>query len=121
PQPDRPRPDPDGGRRVVNTGSAGARPIYLGSGGDTVFAWFHPAAAGVTPGAAVLILPPWGWDEVTSYRARRAWAEQLATGGHPTLRIDLPSAGDSGGSPDDPDRVEAWTTAAVEAARWLAA
>ena len=41
--------------------------------------------------------------------------------GWPTLRIDLPGAGDSAGEPGDPDRVLAWRRAVAGAAAWLAA
>ena len=78
------------------------------------------AADGRGSKTAVLICPPWGWDEVASYRSRRAWAEHLAERGHPTLRIDFPGSGDSAGSPADPGRVEAWTAAVIAATTWLA-
>ena len=38
----------------------------------------HAVPVDATPSTAVLICPPWGWDDITSYRARRAWAEHLA-------------------------------------------
>ena len=101
------------------TKSPPARPLYLGTGPATVFGMFHPSQAS-SPGTAVLLCPPWGWDEVVSYRARRAWAEHLAAHGHPTLRIDLPATGDSGGMPDEPGRVDAWVEAIVAASTWLA-
>ena len=97
-----------------------ARPLVLNVDPDPVFGMFHPAAEPAT-GTAILICPPWGWDEVTSYRSRRAWAERLAAEGRPTLRIDLPGAGDSGGSPSDAGRVTAWANAIRAAAAWLAA
>jgi pimeloyl-ACP methyl ester carboxylesterase len=87
---------------------------------DPVFGTFHDAAE-PRRATAVLILPPWGWDEITSYRARRAWARDLAGSGWPTLRIDLPGAGDSAGEPGDPDRVLAWRRAVGGAAAWLRA
>jgi len=101
------------------------RPLWLDLAPNPIFATFHPAhvvdGKGTEPTTAVLICPPWGWDEVTSYRGRRAWAEDLATAGFPTLRIDLPGAGDSAGSPDDPDLVSGWSGAIDAAARWLSA
>ena len=97
-----------------------ARPLYLPAEPDVVFGMFHAPADEFSTKAAVLILPPWGWDEVASYRSRRTWAERLAEGGHPTLRIDFPGSGDSAGAPGDPARLEAWTASVVAGARWLA-
>lgn len=70
---------------------------------------------------AVLICPPFGWPEVSSYRIRRAWARQLAGAGYTTMRLSLPSTGDSGGTPVDPARFETWTEAVREATQWLRA
>ncbi len=103
-----------------------ARALYLNVAPDPVFAVFHapagdPAADTPASRTAVLICPPWGWNDVTSYRARRAWAEQLAGLGHPTLRFDFPGAGDSIGEPGDPGRVEAWSRTIVAAAAWVRA
>ena len=70
---------------------------------------------------AILICPPFGWDDVCSYRSRREWASHLALGGKPALRFDLPGSGDSAGSPQDPGRLEAWIAATGDAAAWLRA
>jgi ubiquinone/menaquinone biosynthesis C-methylase UbiE/dienelactone hydrolase len=70
---------------------------------------------------AAVICPPWGWDEVASYRARRQWAESLSSRGVTTLRFDLPGTGDSAGGPADGDQVAAWLAAIESTARWLAA
>lgn len=94
-----------------------ARPLYLRADGESFFALFHPAGGDL----AVLMCPPFGWEDVCSYRSRREWADRLAATGHPTLRFDLPGTGDSAGSPHDPGRVEAWTAATVEAAAFLRA
>jgi pimeloyl-ACP methyl ester carboxylesterase len=98
-----------------------ARPIYLDVEPDAVFGYHHPAAGEAPSGTAVLICPPFGWDDVCSYRARRDWAGRLAGDGYPTLRIDLPGSGDSAGSPHDPDRLGAWLAATAAAAAWLRA
>ena len=91
------------------------------SGVEPVFGQMHMPAEREQHETAVLLSPPFGWDEICSYRSRRAWAQQLAAAGHPTLRIDLPSAGDSGGSPNDSGRLDAWTSAVASAAGWLGA
>lgn len=70
---------------------------------------------------AVLVCPPFGWEEVCSYRSLRRWAELLAERGYPTLRCGLPGTGDSGGGPRDDDRLGAWIAAVSDAAGWLAA
>jgi alpha-beta hydrolase superfamily lysophospholipase len=69
----------------------------------------------------VLICPPFGWEDMCSYRSRRIWAEQLAQAGHVTLRFDFPGSGDSAGDPESADLVEAWTEAVDVAASWLSA
>lgn len=94
-----------------------SEPLYLDARGEPVLAFLHPAA-GAT---AVLVVPPFGWEDVCSYRARREWADELAARGHPTLRIDLPGTADSGGDTEEPGRLDAWVAAVAAAAAWLRA
>jgi pimeloyl-ACP methyl ester carboxylesterase len=96
-----------------------ARALYLDVDGEPMFGLLHVPPADVHARTAVLICPPFGWEDVCSYRSRREWAEQLAAAGHPVLRIDLPSTGDSGGAPEDPNRLAVWIDAVATAARWL--
>jgi pimeloyl-ACP methyl ester carboxylesterase len=97
-----------------------ARPVYLNIDGiDPVFGLLHMPADGPSRQTAVLICPPFGWEESCSYRSRRDWARHLAGAGYPALRIDLPGSGDSGGSPEDQGRLAAWTGAIRSAAGWL--
>jgi dienelactone hydrolase len=88
-------------------------------GRSGIFGMLHPPAPGTARDTAVLLLPPWGWEEVASHRSRRAWANALARSGHPTLRIDLPGTGDSAGSPGDDGCVDRWTSAIDRAGAWL--
>jgi alpha-beta hydrolase superfamily lysophospholipase len=95
------------------------RAMYLRAGaGEPFFAFLHMGAAPRRQ-TAVLLCPPFGWEDMCSYRARREWAEHLARAGHTTLRIDLPGSGDSAGAATDPGRLDAWTRAVDGAARWL--
>lgn len=94
--------------------------LYLATAPDAVFVHVHELD-GPASGPAVLIVPPFGWDDIASHRPRREWADALAAAGHPAMRIDLPGGADSGGGPGDPDRVAAWTSAVAEAAAWLRA
>ena len=93
---------------------------WLGTGPDAALVALH-RPAGPPGDVAVLLCSPFGWEDMCSYRAQRDWAIALAAAGHPTLRLDLPGAGDSAGTPRDPARVAAWTTALDEAAAWLRA
>jgi len=94
------------------------RAVHMDVEPDAVFGHLHMPPD--TPLAtAVLIVPPWGWDAVVSYRSVRAWAEHLADAGHATLRFDLPGTGDSGGGPRDDARLDAWVAAITAAADWL--
>ena len=68
---------------------------------------------------AVLLAPPFGWEEIASYRAMRDWAAHLAARGYPVLRLDLPGTGDSAGGPTDPGTLTAWQAAVGQAAGWL--
>lgn len=97
----------------------GGQPLYLACEPDPVLAFAHMPADASRQSTAVLICPPFGWEEMCSYRARRAWAYALAKAGYPALRIDLPGAGDSGGLAADPGRLDAWTGAVATAAGWL--
>ncbi len=98
--------------------SQAARPLYLQGAGAPFFAFLHKAADPPAQRAA-LLCPPFGWDDVLSYRIRREWAEHLVREGYTTLRIDFPGSGDSAGFPTDPGRLGAWTQAVDAAARWL--
>lgn len=98
---------------------SGSSAFYL-DGDEPILALYDPPTVGPAL-AAVLICPPWGWDEVASYRSRRGWAQSLAASGHPTLRIDLPGTGDSGGGPATADLVDRWVEAIALAGGWLRA
>lgn len=98
--------------------STAPRPLYLHGSGTPVFAFLHPGAHPQSK-TAVLMCPPFGWEDMCCYRIRRDWARELAQAGHTTLRIDLPGSGDSAGAPTDPGQLDAWTNAVTEAARWL--
>lgn len=99
--------------------TARPRPVYLDRESSPVFGLLHDVDSETPRDIAVLICPPFGWDDVCSYRSRRDWAVHLASGGYATLRFDLPGSGDSAGSPQEPGRLEAWVDATVSAAQWL--
>ena len=93
------------------TALAASRPLSLDTDREPIFGFLSEPTGQSRTATCVVIVGPWGWDEVVTYRSRRDWAEDLARAGHPTLRIDLPGAGDSAGSDADDDRVDAWSGA----------
>jgi pimeloyl-ACP methyl ester carboxylesterase len=94
-------------------------PVCLQLDPHPVLGYVHLPANRAPGATAVLLCPPFGWDELCSYRARRAWAAALAQAGLPALRIDLPGAGDSGGMPSSENLLSAWIGAVAGAAAWL--
>jgi alpha/beta superfamily hydrolase len=106
-------------RSALDEAPGGARPVILAFHPDPVLAFLHESRASVRRPTAVLICPPFGWEETCTYRGQRSWAQALADAGLTTARLNLPSSGDSGGSPRDPGRLDSWTGAVAGAAAWL--
>jgi dienelactone hydrolase len=94
------------------------KPVYIRSGPHTV-AGIYQAATAAPVDTAVLLVPPLGWEDQTSYRPRRDWSLALAAGGLANLRIDFPGSGDSSGTARDHGLVEAWTAAVSSGIEWL--
>jgi len=67
------------------------------------------------------MVPPFGWEDVCSYRPLRFLAQSLSSQGFPVLRFDLPGTGDSSGGARDPGLWEAWIASIGDAADELRA
>lgn len=67
-------------------------------------------------GLGAVIVPPFGWEDICCYRPLLFLARALADAGIPTLRYDLPGAGDSSGSALDPGLFAAWIESVEDAA-----
>ena len=90
---------------------------WLDAGDGAVLAFLHRAARDGAVG--VLLVPPFGWDNMASYGPRREWAAHLAAGGFPVLRCDLPATSDSAGGPWTQEIVPSWIRAVSAAAEHL--
>lgn len=95
------------------------RPVYLELQPDPVFAVLHEPQAGARQRTGAVLCAPFGWEEICAHRSFLRWAEAFANAGFPALRFDLPASGESAGSPRDPGRLGAWTSAVGAAASWL--
>jgi alpha-beta hydrolase superfamily lysophospholipase len=93
--------------------------LYVGLTPHTVLCHLHEPDVSSRRSTAVLFCPPFGWDEMTSYRARRNWAQRLAQAGYPAVRFDLPTTGDSGGGPREHARVALWVDATAQMVAWV--
>lgn len=99
-----------------NAGRGGfrARAGWFGPDDRPRFGWLYRPhqSAGL---AGMVIVPPFGHDEICAHRTLRHLAEASARSGFITLRFDLDGCGDSAGDDSDPDRVESWITSVQDA------
>lgn len=87
--------------------TAPARPFYF----DGLAGWYHPGS-GQT---AVLVLGPWGYEELCARKSLRLLGEMLGARGCACLRFDYPATGHSAGDPARLDDSHAWRHAAAKA------
>lgn len=93
--------------------------LYLDVGPrDQAFAAYHRPSSGARD-CAIVVCPPFGWEEISSHRSLRSWARVLADAGYPVLRLTYPGMGDSPGDARDPARLQTWGDSVAAAAGWL--
>ncbi|WP_026911159.1 alpha/beta hydrolase [Patulibacter minatonensis] len=96
------------------------RVVYVPADPFDVYALLSEPRDDVAAREPILLIGPWGWEDISAHRPLRTWAHHLARRGHPVLRIDLPGSGDSAGDPKHPDLVGAWRAGILAAATALA-
>ncbi|MCO6185300.1 alpha/beta fold hydrolase [Rhizobium sp. L1K21] len=93
-----------------------AEPICFG----VCAGFFMPAQDAAPPsGTAVLIVSPWGFEDVCLRKFHRQLADELAARGVPSLRFDFPGAGNSLDAPRDISELETWLNAITQATQAL--
>ncbi|HBF28579.1 alpha/beta fold hydrolase [Rhizobium sp.] len=82
------------GQRQSERQKAAAQPVNFAA----TFGLFQPAngvSAHAVRNAAVLFLPPWGFEELCTHKLFRLMAEEFAADGIASLRFDYPGTGDA--------------------------
>jgi O-antigen/teichoic acid export membrane protein/alpha-beta hydrolase superfamily lysophospholipase len=106
------------GEPVEGAGRAAAMPVAF----DGTIGLFTPEDDSAAPRqAAVLLLPPWGFEEMCTRKFFRILSEHLAANGIPSLRFDYPGTGDAPGGPDSGLNIGDWDKAVLAAADRLKA
>lgn len=72
-----------------------------------------------TTGTGVVLLPPFGFEDIASHRGRWVWANQLAAAGHPCVRVGVPGTGDSTPDLELAERLDDWSEAVLQAVELL--
>ena len=83
---------------------AGTSPVAVPITFDGLAGYFHPAAGDT----AILLLSPWGYEELCSRKSYRMLGEKLAAAGYPCLRFDYPATANSHGDSADLEDKSAW-------------
>jgi pimeloyl-ACP methyl ester carboxylesterase len=84
----------------------GGSPVWFGPAEAPMRGWIHrPLGGSPSNSRRIVIVPGFGYEELTSGWGLRALAEELASSGHTVLRYDHPGTGDSSG---DAASVSGW-------------
>jgi pimeloyl-ACP methyl ester carboxylesterase len=76
----------------------GGSPVWFGPAEAPMRGWIHrPFGGSPSNSRRIVIVPGFGYEELTSGWGLRALAEELASSGHTVLRYDHPGTGDSSG------------------------
>lgn len=79
------------------------------------FGWLYQPDVLADNGVGIVIVPPFGREEICAHRTLRHLAEEAAKTGFVAVRFDLDGTGDSAGADTDPDRVGAWLASIADA------
>jgi alpha-beta hydrolase superfamily lysophospholipase len=104
-------------------GAVTAEAGFLDVDGRGGFAWHHRPSGSNAGAGAIVLCPPLGYEQLSSYRTWRILAERLASAGFHAVRLDYLGTGNSEGDAGEADEVDSWIRsidAAVAHARRLA-
>lgn len=84
------------------------QPFYFGPEGASLFGWLHAPATTARQGLGLLIVNPFGFEEVCAHRSLRHFAEAASAAGFPSMRFDLAGCGNSQGDEFDANTPTKW-------------
>ncbi|MEE4010559.1 alpha/beta hydrolase [Roseibium sp. FZY0029] len=90
---------------------AGTSPLAIPIAFDGLAGYFHPASGST----AILLLSPWGYEELCSRKSYRMLGEKLAASGYPCLRFDYPATANSHGDSAELEDKSAWRKSVTQA------
>jgi dienelactone hydrolase len=97
----------------------GTEPLYFPSGPHSLFGWLHRPDAVPMGDLGLVLCKPFGYEAICAHRSMRAFAEEAAAVGVPTLRFDYLGTGDSEEIDPSANQLEIWTRDVVAAAAEL--
>lgn len=104
---------------VSATVSQGVTHGFL-TGPRPVFGSYHAPQGTSARNIAYVLCPPHGWEGIQFYETIHLLAKALAAAGFPTLRLHYDGTGESFGTDEDPNRVDAWTESIRSAVKAMA-
>jgi len=90
------------------------------TGPRPVFGSYHAPQGAPARNIAYVLCPPHGWEGIQFYETIHLLAKALAAAGFPTLRLHYDGTGESFGTDEDPNRVDAWTESIRSAVKAMA-
>jgi len=95
---------------------AAISPAIIAGDGPMIAAWHHAPAAAERRGAAIVLVPPFGFEYMSAHHSWRLLAERLAAIGFDAVRFDFPGTGDSA---DAAGAAESWSRSVLRMIDWV--
>jgi pimeloyl-ACP methyl ester carboxylesterase len=102
-------------RQSGNTASRLGEALYFDAADHRLFGWLHRPCEKPSTGLGMVICKPFGYEAICAHRSLRAFAEEAAEMGVPTLRFDYLGTGDSAEIHPEANQLAIWAQDIVAA------
>lgn len=89
--------------------------LYFDAADHKLFGWLHRPSGSPRVNLGLVVCKPFGYEAICSHRSLRAFAEEAAAIGVPTLRFDYLGTGDSAEIEPQADQLTVWSRDVVAA------